>query len=100
MRHRLLWLLGGLGAGLFLYRKLRPPAPTALPPGDSRADELRRKLDESRSIVSEGEELESAEAAAGPAAPPAGDLEERRREIRERAQAALDELGGASTPEE
>ncbi len=100
MRYRLAWLLGGLAAGLVLYRKLRSlTAPAALPPPDSHAEELRRKLDESRSIVSEREELESPETPVDRAERSTGELEERRRQIRERAQAALEELRGEPSSE-
>jgi hypothetical protein len=76
-------------AALGLYRALasrrqRPlPAP-AQPPPDPRAEELRRKLAESRSIVEEREEFEAAETPVDrvEAAP---ELDERRRRVHERA---------------
>ena len=55
------------------------------PPGpDPRADELRRKLAESRAIVEEREEFEAAETPVDKAEPAPG-LDERRRRVHERA---------------
>ena len=56
-----------------------------MPPGpDPRAEELRRKLAESRSIVEEREEFEAAETPVD-RAEPAPELDERRRRVHERA---------------
>ena len=75
------WLAGGLGAAL-LYRRLRRrPAG-----GPDPAEELRRKLDASRSGTQP------------PAEPPHADpetplpLDDRRRQVHERGRAALDDM--------
>ena len=93
---RLVWILGLL----LLYRRLRPRhSPFETPPAarDPRAEELRRKLDESRSIVAERERFESAETPVDRASR-GGDLEDRRREIHERGNAAIDQMRGARAP--
>jgi hypothetical protein len=102
VRHRVVLIAGGavVAAGA-LYRRLRGRRPAEV----DRAGELRRKLEESRTIVEEREEFESAEtpvdqAEHGPgerqraAAPDeAGPgLEERRRAVRDQAQAAIDQM--------
>jgi hypothetical protein len=64
MRGRLAFLVGGAAvAGAAVYRFLRPgKAGVAEPPADaSPAAELRDKLVESREVVAEREEFESAE---------------------------------------
>jgi len=62
---------------------MQAPAPT--PPGpDQRAEELRRKLAESRAIVEERDEFEAAETPVDKAEPAPG-LDERRRRVHERA---------------
>jgi hypothetical protein len=76
-------------AGALAARLLRrqPPAPVA----DPRADELRQRLEESRAVVSAREELEEGETPVDQAEP-ATDVEARRREIHDRAQAAAEEM--------
>jgi hypothetical protein len=85
MRRRLTWLLVTLGIAA-LVRKLRrrgkraepaPPAETA----DDPADELRRKLAESRT-EDEPEE----------AAPPEQTVEERRADVHDQGRSAVDEM--------
>ncbi|HYZ77495.1 MAG TPA: hypothetical protein VE596_08985 [Gaiellaceae bacterium] len=81
-------LLAGAIAGFGLYRLLasrrrrpvyeRPPVPAA----DPRAEELRRKLAESRPLVEEREEFESAETPVD-RAEPAPEVEERRKRVHE-----------------
>jgi hypothetical protein len=87
---RPLTLLSGAIAGFGLYRIVasrrrrpvveQPPEPRE----DPRAEELRRKLAESRSIVEEREEFEAAETTVDRAEPAPG-LDERRRRVHERA---------------
>ena len=75
-------LLGGFGLGAYLRRRRRRRAE----PEYSPADELRSKLAESRTPE---------EAPAEQPAPEAGletELEERRREVNERARGAIDDL--------
>lgn len=60
MRNRTAWIAGALGAAGVAYKTLRrKPKPEA----DPRADELRRKLDDSKQLVEEREEFESGETA-------------------------------------
>src|SRR5438132_14240064 len=92
MRLRLAWLTGGALAGFLFFRRRRRPElmPPALPETDPAA-ELRRKLDESRPLVEERDEFESAETPVDLAAAP-GELEERRRYVHEQGRAAVDEM--------
>jgi hypothetical protein len=103
-------VLGGLGvAGAFALRALRrepPPATVAepLPPAedeaDERAEELRRKLEESRAIVAEREAFEDGETAVDEAEPvPASSPEDRRRHVHERARSSVERMR-RSAPEE
>ncbi|HEX9417127.1 MAG TPA: hypothetical protein VF895_10520 [Gaiellaceae bacterium] len=86
MRRRLLWIGGGVAvAGGALCRKLRGKQAAEPDP----AGELRRKLDESRTIVEEREEFESAETTVDQAEP---GVDERRRAVHDQARAAIDEM--------
>ena len=90
MRARTAWLAGAAGAAIAVYRKLRPAPARAAPAHDPRADELRRKLDESRTVVEEQHEE-----AASPETPvDEVDVESRRAAVHERARAATDEMRG------
>jgi hypothetical protein len=84
------WLGGAIGvAGAAAYRALRRrPAP--VPAADPRADELRQRLDESRALVDEREEFESAETPVDQAEP--ADVADRRRAVHERGRAAADQM--------
>ena len=83
MRHPFPLLLGTFALlGFLRSRKQRTERP------DPRADELRRRLEESRSIVEERDEFESAETPVDRA------VEERRREVHDEARAAIDEMRG------
>jgi len=89
MRGRAAWIAGGLGAAGVAYRALRRrPRPAA----DPRADELRRKLDESKPLVDEREQFESGETAVDEAEP--ATLAEKRAAVHERGQAAAREMRG------
>ena len=84
MRRFFAWLGCLLGA-LWIFRWFRrgsPPAPAADP-----AEELRRKLEESRA----DEPAPAEPAAAEPEAPQAG-LDERRRAVHDRGRAAIDAM--------
>ena len=89
MRARTAWLAGAAGAAIAVYRKLRPaPAPSPAPADDPRAEELRRKLEESRTVAEEQhEEVASPETPVDEA-----DVESRRAAVHERARAATDEM--------
>ena len=82
MRRFLAWLACAAGAA-WIAKRLRRSAPA---PAADPAEELRRKLDESRAV---GEPAPPSDA--GPAEPEAG-LDERRRAIHERGHAAIDEM--------
>jgi hypothetical protein len=125
VRSKLGWFLGGLGFAAAVARFFRRdpaaatslPAPIPAPPprapepqpepeperllepeaeADPRAEELRRRLDESRTLVDEREEFESGETtidnAEAPAPPQASDPAERRRHVHERGQATIDKM--------
>jgi hypothetical protein len=87
---RPLAVLSGAIAGFGLYRlvatrRRRPayaPPPPPEPAADPRADALRRKLAESRPLVEEREEFESAETPVD-RAEPAPEVDERRRHVHE-----------------
>jgi hypothetical protein len=92
VRARIAWLAGAAGAGVAVYRKLRRvPAPVE----DPRAEELRRKLDESRTIVEEREEFEAAETPVDKVSEPA-EVEDRRKAVHERGRASAEEMRGPS----
>jgi len=86
VRARTAWL-GAIGvAGAAVVRALRrKPLPAPAP--DPRAEELRLKLDESRAVVDEREEFESAETPVDEA-----EVDDRRRAVHERGKAAADQM--------
>jgi hypothetical protein len=89
MRARTAWLAGAAGAAIAVYRRFRPqPAPG--PTDDPRAEELRRKLEESRTVAEEQHE----EAASPETAVDEADVESRRAAVHDRARAAADEMRG------
>jgi hypothetical protein len=59
---------------------------------DPRAEELRRKLDESRSIVDERDEFEGGEVTVDRAEPSPEDPESRRRAVHESARATVEQM--------
>jgi len=88
VRNRAAWIAGALGAAGVAFRALRRrPSPAA----DPRADELRRKLDESKPLVEEREQFESGETPVDHAT-----LEEKRTALHEQGQAAVREMKGPS----
>jgi hypothetical protein len=77
---RLLALLGGIAlVRAWLARRRMRAAPDP-------ADELRRKLEESRELAADQEEFAAGETPV--------DADERRREVHERGRAAIDEMRG------
>jgi hypothetical protein len=93
MRGRLAWVAGALGvAGAVVYRKFLP-RPSS-PEQDSRAAELRRRLDESRTLIEERDEFEAAGTPVDAAGEPAP--EARRQAVHERGRAAAEEMRGRS----
>jgi hypothetical protein len=93
VRAKTAWL-GALGvAGAAVVRALRrKPAPAAAP--DPRAEELRQKLEESRAVVDEREEFESAETPVDEA-----DVDDRRRAVHDRGRAAAEQMRGDDSPQ-
>jgi hypothetical protein len=88
VRRPFAWLVGGVAA-LRFRRRRHEPTPSA---PDPRADELRRKLDESRSIVAEREEFEGAELTVDRAEPAPEDPESRRRAVHEAGRSTVDRM--------
>ena len=99
---RPLTVLSGAIAGFGLYRLLasRGRKPAVEPPvelgHDLRAEELRRKLAESRTIVEEREEFESAETPID-RAEPAPEVDERRKRVHEEGRRAAERMRRRST---
>ena len=81
----------------FWRRGRRSPEPPPEPVEDPRAEELRRKLEESRTVAEEQHE-QAAEPERpvdeAPDAPVDASVEDRRAEVHERARAAADEMRG------
>ena len=84
MRRFLTWLAYGAGAAFIFRWRLRRRKPERVPAADP-ADELKRKLEESR----------AAEAQLPPEpAPPQEGVDERRRSVHDRGRAAIDRMHG------
>lgn len=90
MRRPLAWLLGGFALLGFLRRRREAP----ITPGDTRVEELRRKLAESRSIVEERDEFEGAELTVDQAEPAPEDPETRRRAVHDAGHATVERMRG------
>jgi hypothetical protein len=103
VRARTAWLAGAAGTAVALYRKLRRQAPVE----DRRAEELRQRLEESRTVAEEQhEEAASPEAPVDAVTEPepepepeSGAVEDRRRALHERARAAAEEMRGTDPAE-
>jgi hypothetical protein len=94
MRARIAWLAGAVGvAGAAAYRALRHKEEPS-PGEDPRAEELRHKLDESRTMVEEREEFEAAETPVDEAESPA-EVADRRKAVHDRGRAAAEEMRGS-----
>jgi hypothetical protein len=91
MRRPAAWLLGAFAAAGFLRRRKQVAAtePDAGP--DPRAEELRRKLAESRAIVEERDEFERGETTVDQVEAPE-DPETRRRAVHEAGRAAAERM--------
>jgi hypothetical protein len=81
---------GAAGAAIAAWRKFRQPPPEPTPAEDPRAEELRQKLEESRAVVDEPEEFDSAETTVDQAEPV--DVGDRREAVHERGRAAAEEM--------
>jgi MYXO-CTERM domain-containing protein len=91
MKHPLAWAVGGFAVFGFLRRRRDGAQP--VPGGaDPRAEELRRKLAESRTIVGERDEFEAAEVTVDHAEPPPEDHESRRRAVHDGARETLERM--------
>ncbi|TML04968.1 MAG: hypothetical protein E6G36_04235 [Actinobacteria bacterium] len=84
------WLLGAFALFGFLRRRREP----AVAVQDPRAEELRRKLEESRAIVEERDEFEAAELTVDLAEPAPEDPESRRHAVHEAGRAAVERMRG------
>jgi hypothetical protein len=99
MRTPLRWIVGGAAiAGALTYRFLRrrrvaEPARVE----DPRAEQLRQRLEESRTLVQERDDFESAETPVDRAEATGAGLEERRRRVHEHGRAAADRMRGPDT---
>ena len=91
-------MAGAAGTAVALYRKLRRQAPVE----DPRVEELRQRLEESRTVAEEQHEEAASqevpvdavtEPSPEPEPEPAG-VEDRRRALHERARAAAEEMRG------
>ena len=87
MRRLLAWLFGGFALFDFLRRRRE----ASVEP-DPRAEELRRRLAESRSIVEERDEFEAAELTVDRAEPAPEDPESRRRSVHETGRATIEQM--------
>jgi hypothetical protein len=79
------WAVGAFALLSFLRRRREPTA-------DPRAEELRRKLDESRSTVEERDEFEGGELTVDLAEPAPEDPETRRRVVHDSARATVEQM--------
>jgi hypothetical protein len=89
----------GFGLVRVLVRRraiLEPPPERA---GDPRAEELRRKLDESRGLAEEREQFESGETTVDAADAGQSDPDDRRRAVHEQGRETVDRMRGADDPD-
>ena len=92
MKHPLAWALGGFALFGFLRRRRDVVSPPLADGPDPRADELRRKLAEARTIVGDREEFEAAEVPVDLAEPVPEDPESRRRAVHESARETVERM--------
>jgi hypothetical protein len=90
VRVRTAWLAGAAGAAIAAYRKLRRAPVAPAPAEDPRAEQLRRKLEESRDLEADRAEVEAAETPVDQAEP--ADVGDRRSAVHERGRAAAEEM--------
>ncbi|HEY7708284.1 MAG TPA: hypothetical protein VH968_14060 [Gaiellaceae bacterium] len=95
MNRRLAFLTGGVALGVAAVWRTVRRRPRPEPVVDPRADALRERLDESRVVVEDREEFESAETTVDEveAVP---DPDERRRAVHAEGRAAVDRMRGAN----
>jgi hypothetical protein len=87
MKRLVAWLLGAFALLGFLRRRREP-----IVDSDPRAEELRRKLIQSRSIVEERDEFEAAELTVDRAEPAPEDPDSRRRAVHEGGRATVEQM--------
>jgi hypothetical protein len=93
MRGRIALVLGGAAvAGAGAYRRLRRKPAPGVTVADEHAEELRAKLAESRAVVDDREEFESAETPVDLAEDVAPDLGDRRRAVHDRGRHVAEEM--------
>ena len=98
VRARVAWLAGAAGAGVAVYRKLRRrPEPSVDGAEDPRAQELRQRLEESRTVAEE--QHEEASSLETPVDSEPTEVEDRRRAVHERGRAAAEEMRSADPAE-
>lgn len=95
---KLLALLGGLALVRAWFARRPRALPAEAPEPDPRADELRRRLEESRALVEEREDFESGETPVDAADPGEADPEARRRSVHERGRSTVDEMRRRDEP--
>jgi hypothetical protein len=95
VRSRWAWV-GSVGvAGAAAWRVVARRKKKAAAGPDPRAEELRKRLDESREIVSERDEFEQAETPVDHVEPPKDPaVDERRKSVHDHARQTIEELGG------
>jgi len=82
------WAVGVFAVAGMLRRRREP----AVAAPDPRAEELRRKLDESRALVGERDEFEGAEVTVDRAEPAPEDPESRRRAVHDSARETVEQM--------
>jgi hypothetical protein len=97
MDRRLAITTGGLALAVAaIWRRIRrrPPGWVEIEPADPRAEELRRRLEESRPVVEDREEFEGAETTVDAVEATPVDPEARRRAVHAEGRSAVDEMKG------
>jgi hypothetical protein len=93
VKARTAWVAGAAGAAVAAWRRFRQPSPAPEPAEDPRAEELRQKLEESRTVAEEQhEEVASPETPVDEVVDADASVEDRRAAVHERARSAADEM--------
>jgi hypothetical protein len=98
--HRRLAFLGGIAvavAALWRTIRRRPPGWVEIEPVDPRAEELRRRLEESRPVVEDREEFEAAETTVDAVETTPEDPDARRRAVHAEGRSTVDEMKGTGS---
>jgi hypothetical protein len=98
---RLAITTGGIALALAaIWRRIRrrPPGWVEIEPVDPRAEELRRRLEESRPVIEEREEFEAAETTVDTVESVPDDPEARRKAVHTEGRSAVDRMKG-ETPD-